>query len=321
MDDGSGAGYVSLTSARTMLDALLKGWSILLGGAILGLLLSILSLLSGQTYDSTIIIAPAQSSSATESGANTGLSSLAAIAGIGSGGSSPLSAYDQFLLTLHSSGLAQALLSNKPLMQRMFLAEWDDASASWHPAKSPIQNLSRAIDSVFGFNRPSYLSVDDVQKYLGSRLRVVEDKGTSVRTVTFRTSNPQLSFDILMFVHKQADNMVRESDFAYLNDQVSYLDRRLETVTNLDHRQQLVAILSEYEKRLMLAEGHLSYASRIIDLPQVAKAPSSPRPIIILTIGTIVGLVIGIGLVALMHLRNKATESRSSIIAKETIYG
>ncbi len=290
-----------------MIKALLRRWYVIVGAGAVGVLLAALSLGSGPLFESAISIAPSQGASTAESGSSS-ISSLAAIAGIGGGGSQTLSPYDQLLATLKSAELAEAVFQDKLLLHKIFSARWDESIHQWKTNTSTLSAIAHSIDETFGVYRPRDVGVDDVVAYLRSNVKITNDKTSAIRVISVRTANPQNSYDILNSIYHKADDIVRRSDAQFVSQQVDYLQRRLDTITNVDHRQQLAIILSDYEKRLMLAQGRSNYASRVVDYPQVARSPATLRPTIVLLLGAIIGVIVGVSIVAFLKIRRRSLE-------------
>jgi uncharacterized protein involved in exopolysaccharide biosynthesis len=281
-----------------------KWW--VLGGAVLGLLASVLYL-DRQTFLYTasmqVTAAPSsQGGSSSRLGALGGLASLAGVGGVSSGGASP---FDIYLETLTSEDTARMLARDPEIMRTVFADDWDEQARRWRePARGIKWSVSRAARQLVGLPVPTW-SVPDARQLAGvisSQLSIERDTKTPVVRISLDGSDPAFAKRLLSAVGSETDRLVRRAALTRSRSYADYLERKLPTVTVADQRASLIDALGEQEKSLMMANSTTPFAAIVVSGPTVSALPTKPNGLAILTSGTLVGLIIG-GLLALVDLR------------------
>jgi len=255
-------------------------------------------------------VAASQNAFASESGSGGGVSGLASLAGLNLSSGAQVSPFQEFLLTLKSYELARRLSNQPNFLQKIFADRWDAKARRWKSTSS----YSEAIDHIFGFYTNKQVGPGDVQGLLSKGLDIKEDKDSSAVTVRYKSADPQLSYFILKEATDEADQIVREASLERATEQARFIADRLPLITNLEHRQALVTLLSEYERKAFLSRSKLSYSIRVIDPATVPVNPSSPRPFLLIIAGAFLGALCSSIIIIMKNAKKWADQENKKII-------
>jgi uncharacterized protein involved in exopolysaccharide biosynthesis len=75
---------------------------------------------------------------------------------------------------------------------------------------------------------------------------------------------------------------------------MDYIVQQLGTVTNFEHRQALINLLTEQERTLMLAAPNQPYAVDLLEPVHASSRPTKPQVSILVTLGLILGVTAGV---------------------------
>lgn len=265
-----------------------RGWKSLIVGCLLGLSLAVIGALSlSPKFEAKMTVSSSPSALGSDTGTGGVGSGLASLAGFNLSASAQVTPFQEFILTLHSAQLAQRLSANSTFMKMAFPSSWDSERQQWRKRPGHFD----AINSFFGFHNDQRVGVDDIQAVLQHNLKVETEKDSSAVVLSYRSQSPSVSFSILKIVTDEADQIVRKASFARSSEQARFITERLSRITNADHRQVLVTLLSEYERKALLSQSELPFAIKIIDPPFAPLNPISPRPITLLIAGGIAGIL------------------------------
>ncbi|WP_142849676.1 Wzz/FepE/Etk N-terminal domain-containing protein [Telmatospirillum sp. J64-1] len=211
---------------------------------------------------------------------------LPALLGRDSGGDKDLA---RFLSMIDAVSSARRLARNHGLLPMVFAEDWDEEKQRFQPPSGPLARL-RDLLGLPGWTPPD---AHDLAAYLGRKVTVEKLPESGLRALTF--SHPQRDFAIrlLTLLHQEIDAQLREEAIARSEERILYLRERLDSVTRNDQRQSLIALLSELEKARMMLHAGGFHAAEITDPATAPSRPSTPKPALVLLIGTLAGLVLG----------------------------
>lgn len=237
-------------------------------------------------YIATALIGPPRSSMIDSYSPQNagGLGGVSRMLGSFGGASNSPGTYDEYMQLLRSVRLAQALIDNDHILQRLYPTQWDAEHKRWKsgglsflapiraalgmPARS---NNGPSVDALVGFleNR---LSTDPV----GGMAKSLLSSSASFNTVSLAYKDPQEAEALLTIILNEADRLIRDDLSKDVTARMVYLNNELPNVTVADHRQALSAILSSQEQQLMMlnADKHFSY--NLVAPPHAPAMPVSP---------------------------------------------
>jgi LPS O-antigen subunit length determinant protein (WzzB/FepE family) len=102
--------------------------------------------------------------------------------------------------------------------------------------------------------------------------------------------------NILKALYEHADGLLRERAAERSTKQLEYLRGKIAEVANLEHRQAVVELMSQEERKLMLSKVNLPYAAQIVAGPSLPLYPTSPKAATAAALGALGGLGIGAAL-------------------------
>ena len=260
-------------------------------------------------YTASMVIAPAGAG-----GMASGLSrygDLASLVGIDLPPSESVSPFAEFTKRVTSVAVAERLQNKYGLLQTLFQSSWDAKNNRWLPPEDPVAIAKGRVRGFFGL--PVWIppSVGGLAAYLKGKLVISRIPKTAMWRMAFEYKDPELAGKLLLWIHKEADDLIREEAQKRATRQIEYIQEKLATVSITEHRQSLTQLLSAQEQNMMMTQVDLPFAARVIEPPVVSGVPNFPKPFFFLTLSVVVGGVIGLMLVFLVNvLRGEPDHAR-----------
>jgi uncharacterized protein involved in exopolysaccharide biosynthesis len=294
-----------------LIASIARRWRIVAVSILISLALSVLYLnFAKYKYTSTLVVAPAQSSSG--KGLPGGLGGLASLAGVGMPVDAATGSFQLYVEGLHSRAVAEALAKNPALMQGAFPDDWDARTQSWREPASFVGTIASGFKRLLGmpvfiWTPPDAARLND---FIDEEIAVDEKPKKAIVTISMADRDPAFANAFLAALSKASDDIIRARTVARTRDYIAYLTTRLETVTLAEHRSKLADSLSEQERTLMLASSGLPFAAESFGDPAATRLPTAPRPALVLAGALIFGLLLGIA--AALFLDRKASRGAAS---------
>jgi len=287
-----------------VLERVRRHWLLILAGAVIGLMGAIYVLhTSTFNYTASMKVIPASLSDSTiNQPLGNGLSALASLAGLNAQ-TQMVSPFTLYLQGPSSFEVAAKLMKHDDLVHRIFSSEWNATKEQWEePPPSTRRKLRDFLAPYLGL--PMYPwqppGAADLQQYLNGAVKITQDPASPVVLITYDHPDPTFAVEVLKALNYETDQMVRERALARATSYIGYLSKQLQIVNIAEHRLTLTQALSEQEKFRMAASADISYAADAFDGPIASLVPTSPRPILVLAIGLLVGIVLSIPAVLLI---------------------
>ncbi|MDT8383086.1 MAG: GNVR domain-containing protein [Gammaproteobacteria bacterium] len=259
---------------------LLELWSILnrykkalLSVVLLALLVSIgVATLTPPLYRAELIAAPVTEEKggglSALAGQFGGLASLAGV-NIASGGSD----VNRLLATLHSRAFLVGFLKQEAVFKAL----------SAQLAKDDLTLL------------------DAYDYFVENVVDVRKDNKTGLVTLSIEWREPQLAADwandlLLQLNEHQRKNAIHEAE-----QSIEYLNTQLQQTGVVDMQQAIYRLIEAQTKSIMLANVKKEYALQVIDPAVASEEPVYPRVGLIISLGTMLGLILGVFLVFVLH--------------------
>ncbi len=259
--------------------------------AVLGLVAAMLWLRTADyRYTAQFRVAAAEGASSS-SGRLGSLAGLAAIAGVGL--ETEASPFRLYLEDLTSRGTADALAADPALLHSLFPEEW--TGSQWQPRPSLTDRARAALLGLAGAPLPAWVAPDGarVQSWLQGRLGVLQTERSPVVTLLLDHPDPAFAKALLVRLHRLADARARARVALRARQNIAHLDARLPRVPALDYAQAIITTRALEEQRLMMARNPAPFAAEPQGAPVASAGTTSPRPVLVLALGLLAGLVIG----------------------------
>ncbi len=239
-----------------------------------------------------VIPAPAVTTQ-TPSGIGGALGSLFALSNGSQGGTD----YVRYQRLVTSPVVAQRMQDHRRILQRVFSAEWDDEHQRWVEPYSLKRSL---FGWLYGFSHvPAWTPPDAtaLSNYLQNKFVLIPSPTSDLVLVSMDGPDPEFSKLLLLTAHTEANNLLRDQVAQRAQQQVRYLEGKIQQTTVADYRAALLTLLSSQEKTLMMTQTGASFAAEIVNPPMSSSTPVSPRPLLSLGVAILVGIIAGCAIV------------------------
>lgn len=261
---------------------LLEYWRILWGKRKLILAVSFaaavlaagISLLMPNIYRSEVLLAPVSDDAGGKGGglsaALGGFSGLASLAGIslGSGGD-----VEENLAVLQSREFLWRFIKDQKLMPILFADDWDADNKKWQE--------SDPEDQPSEWDAYRKLTKDGV-------LNVSSDKKTDLVTVAVEWKDAELAAQWANALVARLNEYLRQRAIDESESNLKYLNRELARTQIEDVRKALFELISQEQKKAMLANTRVQYAFRVLDMASPPDKKASPKRALIVVLSAFV---------------------------------
>lgn len=291
---------------RRFVRMLWEGWPTLLGGAMLGVAVSVTALwLVVPQYTAVMVIGPTARVGAAAMGARLPVligREAAAAASEPGPGDEILSDFARYLQLFTSIPVAERLMADPMLLRGLFPDRWDAEVGAWRPAPGLLAGAKRLFLGIVG--RTDWVEPDAERVASALQDRLVMDMVGSgpMRRLRLRHADRAMALRILGAAAQATDAHLRAEASRRSAAQIAHVRARLSGITVAEHRRALADLLSEQERIAMMIEVDLPLAADAIEPPAAAQRPDWPNPLRVVPVATLVGLVAGAVVVSLRRL-------------------
>ena len=247
-----------------------------------------------RTYTASAEIAPPAGAS--------GTGTLSKLGGLGAAlsnvtGDMSLEGGNNFPALLESFGsheLSNILQRKYNLLQMIYADRWDGDRRDWVPPGFLSRLLSGIKYTVTG--QPSRnIDTYRLDDFLAGHLSYDQIQQTPFYVVTYTYRNREDAERTLSRILASADSIVRTAHLARAEEQIKYLEAKLQQVTIEQHKQVLSNLLLEQERTAMLAQSRSSFAFEFVRTISSSPTPTSPNPLLVIGLFTLLGALAGLG--------------------------
>jgi uncharacterized protein involved in exopolysaccharide biosynthesis len=251
------------------------------------------------TYTVEMVVAPASGPGQIARSSGPTISSFAA--GLLGGGisSAPIPRYEQFLHLITSVPMAERLEEKYGLLQIIKAENWDAENQRW---VRPPPNFRSKVKQFFGLPAWTAPNIGALADFLRDTVSISPVDNTSYRRISIEHSDPEFALTLLIWLYEEAEEMLRDKSMISTLAQIRYIEKQLAKVTIADHRLGLIALLSEQEKTMMLADGGAAFSAEVTELPVIPNRPTSPRPVSTLVAAALASIAFGVVLVFVLNM-------------------
>jgi uncharacterized protein involved in exopolysaccharide biosynthesis len=192
-----------------------------------------------------------------------------------------------------------------------------EESASEQTADAVLDSRQLAEDFVKGndlvpvllkkLKRPTLWRAVKVFKENLSKIKKDQNKGTTKITVEW--TDPATAAQWANGLLALANDEMRIRARADASRNIEYLNHQLEATTDVELRRNIYDIIETQMRTLMLANGRIEYAFRVIDAGVPPEVKSRPQAVLVLLIALAVGLAIGC---TVAFVRERLAQSREA---------
>lgn len=291
---------------RHFLRMLWEGRLILLGGAVLGLVLSVTALrLVTPQYTASMVVGPTARVGAAAMGARLPVligREAAAAASEPGPGDEILSDFARYLQLFTSIPVAERLMADPALLRGLFPDRWDEEAGEWRPPPGPVAGAKRLFLALVGRTDWVVPDAERVASALQNRL-VVDMVGSGpMRRIRLRHADRAAALQLLAAAARATDAHLRAEASRRSAAQIAHVRSRLAAIMVAEHRRALADLLSEQERIAMMIEVDLPLAADAIEPPAAAQRPDWPNPLQVVPVATLMGLVAGAAVLSLRRL-------------------
>lgn len=208
------------------------------------------------------------------------LGGLAAIAGIGIGSGD--SETEEALAVLRSRQFTERFIDDEGLMTRLFADKWDAANKTWKQGIAPTSSKA--------------------YRYFDEEIRsVTRDKKSGLITLQIEWRDRKEAAAWANEIVQRLNEEMRARAAKNAVASVGFLERELESTSNIANREAIGRLMEAQIKQRMLANVTQEYAFRVVDkaMPSDEDDPVKPQKLKMIAGGLLLGCVFGI-LVAIM---------------------
>jgi len=237
------------------------------------LLAVVISLLMPNIYKAQVLLAPVGSDESKSGGLSAalgGLGGLASMAGISLGGGGSTA---ENLAVLKSREFIWKFVKDNKLMPVLFEDDWDADAKKWK--KDDPEDQPNAWDAYRMFTEDGLMKVD-------------KDKKTGLVTVSVEWKDPALAAKWANALVSRLNAYLRRKAIARSEANLTYLNKELDRTRVADMRQTLFELISQEQKKAMLANTQEQFAFRVLDAASPPDKKAKPRRSLIVILSTFV---------------------------------
>ncbi len=241
---------------------------------ILGILAGVYSQFVVPVYRAEVLVLPVdweRAGSASELAG--GLGSLASVAGFSLGGGSESKI--EALATLRSRSFLTSFVEDHGIARLLYPKDWDRNTGSW--IEEPTIN-------------------DVIELFSEDVMTIKEDRSTGLVVVQIDWTDARLAAEWANLIVQQANEVMRKRSTDIATASISFLEKELESTSNLGTKQSINGLLEEQIHKIMIANVLVQYAFRVIDpaVPADADDPVFPKPLLMICAGIVLGFLVTI---------------------------
>lgn len=228
------------------------------------------------------------------------LGGLAAIAGVSipTGGSNELNAFKSLI---QSEEVAAELLKDENLIREMYAGEWNvEDSLFARPKQSMFSQLKLYLKVVLtGGKIPVYIPPNParVSNWLKSGFTVSEDNQTGFLKLESETSSPDLVLKVILSCVVITDRIIKDRFIEGAENTIAFYQSKISSANAREHREALAQLITQEQKKLMLASSGSFYVVQPLTAPTISMAPTSPKSSLVLALSLVLGGFIGVAFV------------------------
>ncbi len=297
--------------------AIWSGKWIIIGITAIFTLISVLyALYLPNQYKSTVLLAPASSSSSSSlsklAGQFGGLASLAGI-NLGSGGGEDKTAVAMEIIK--TWGFLETFINDNNIQVEVFAAEgWLRSNNSLEIDPDLYDINQKAWVRDFNPNKGQKVEPSSWELYeeFKSMISVSQDKSNGLISLSVEYYSPLTAKDWTDELVKSINKHIQKQDREEATKSIKYLNEKIQETNIADMQSVFYQLIEEQTKTLMLAEISEEYVFKTLSEAKVAEENSKPKRALIAILGFLLGGMFSVVVVLIMYFRNSQVATHTS---------
>ena len=199
---------------------------------------------------------------------------------------------------LKSMEMARNIENDKDFFKFIYASYWNSEKNIWEmPNSSNFSSFKNFIKNLLGIPIPPNNVAPNhfgVYKFLNQNIFISSSEKTGITSIRIYSSKPTRAIKILNYIHKEADNIIKERNYVRALENVDFLTEQLENTPQKDLRMSIISSLSLQQRNLMTSKSDLSYVAEPLGKPYSSELPVRPRHTFLLIIFVVSGFALGI---------------------------
>lgn len=249
-------------------------------------------------YDISMTVGKVPEETPQYGGSSSLLSDLAVFGG---GSSAPL--LDRFEETLTSWRVANALVENHNVMQKLFASQWDSENNVWLKPSGVKDWIRTMLYSIFSRGPLASPDAFTLQEEIRRRL-AIESADSDILRISFVHKDPALAAEILNKLYFETEAALKSDAAEIASARILHIENELQKSLIAQRKTILVDMLFENQMKLVMAGTTSPYASQMLDPPQIPHHPSNPSIRLTFVVFLFLGFSAGTGLAVWYGSRN-----------------
>ena len=151
------------------------------------------------------------------------------------------------------------------------------------------------------------------KKMVEDVLDVTTEVETNLTTLAVKWTDPVIARTWANGIVQEVNEILRKRAIAEAERSLEYLGKELQVTDSVELRQSLFELIKLQKAKIVAANVHGEYAFRIIDPAVVPEEQAIPyQAAILLSVGVILGTLMGVSLALLLNLIQTAKKSRQA---------
>jgi uncharacterized protein involved in exopolysaccharide biosynthesis len=198
--------------------------------------------------------------------------------------------------TLRSQYLARRFIEQENLMPLLFAADWDAGARAWR-AKDPAEQPTIA---------------QGVRKFRERVTRVSEDKAAGTLLVSVTWPDREIAAKWTNGLVALANQELRSRAIRDSQSSIDFLADELKRTETVEIRAVMYKLMESHLRTMVVAKTRADFALRTLDpaVPPDVRAYVTPRRVLLILIGAVVGTLLALLLYGLLLLRRSTVASR-----------
>jgi uncharacterized protein involved in exopolysaccharide biosynthesis len=257
-------------------------WQILIATIAVSAIAAIVGWIIPKTYRAVVMLSPVTNTGSSQLGALGSAASefggLASLAGISVGGNSKKS---ESIAVLQSEALTEKYIEDNNLLPVLFKGKWDADKGRWK------------------HNDPDYVpTLWKANEFFKKNVRLVtNDNKTGLVTLAITWKDPHMAAKWADDLVELCNDYLRGKAIAESDRSIAFLNEQAAKTNIVEARQAIFKSLEVEISKRVLAEGSKEYAFKVLDPARAPERPNTPRLLIFIIAGGVVGLIGGSALV------------------------
>ncbi|WP_044408767.1 Wzz/FepE/Etk N-terminal domain-containing protein [Thiomicrospira microaerophila] len=245
---------------------------------------------------------------------------LAGLAGISlPRGETPKS--EEALTILRSHRFLSGFIDQYQLKPLLFPDNWDKEQSQWivgEPGlRSRIMASLRGTPDDTGESKayegqeillPGEPSMQRSVNRLRGALQANDGGRTGVITVAIEWTDPVLARDWVNLLVRDINEHLRHQEMQSAQRSIDFLERQIQQISLVEHRQVAFKIIEENLKSLTLAQTEADFVFKVIDPAIVPENRSKPKRSLMVAVGLVLGFMLGVFIALILNWREKRAE-------------